>query len=53
MPCGCKKRMKKLEESHPKVADAIRPAHEVAMKVMDKIDELRGAEPDSEGERSR
>jgi hypothetical protein len=37
MPCGCKKRMKKLEQVAPKVADLVRPAHELAMAVIDRI----------------
>lgn len=36
MPCGCRKRMKVVEEKAPMVAELIRPAHEVAMKVADR-----------------
>lgn len=56
MPCNCKKRMKSMENStSPAVraaAAAIRPMHNVAMKVVDKVDELRGVEPESEAEQS-
>lgn len=54
MPCGCKKRMKAMENStSPAVraaAAAIKPVHEVAMKAVDKLDELRGVEPSPEGD---
>lgn len=38
MPCGCKGRMAKLEQKAPKLAKAVRPAHEVAMRALDAVD---------------
>lgn len=37
MGCGCKKRMAALEQKAPRVAKAIKPAHNAAMKVMDRL----------------
>lgn len=46
MACGCKKRFRDMETSESPVmraaAEVIRPVHEMAMKVMDAVDELRG-----------
>jgi hypothetical protein len=35
--CGCKKRFEKLEQGAPRVAKAIKPAHKLAMRMMDKL----------------